>query len=309
MTTVDGPAALRRYRGRFAPSPTGPLHFGSLVAALGSCLEARRHDGDWLVRIDDIDPAREQAGAADGILRTLDRFGFEPDGEILFQSRRRGAYAEALDQLRAQDAIFACGCTRKEVLRLGTPGANGVLYPGTCRNGLPPGREARTWRARAEGHIHFEDAFQGRVECDLAGDVGDFLVQRADGWPAYHLAAAVDDAASGITHVVRGHDLLLCTPPQRLLMTHLDASVPQYGHLPLALNSEGQKLSKQNHALPLDDAAPAPQLHAALRFLQQNPPDQLTRGSVNDLWDWARAHWNPATLRGAREATAALCHG
>ena len=296
MTPGAGPPKPRRYRGRFAPSPTGPLHFGSLVAALGSCLEARRHGGDWLVRIDDIDPAREQLGAADAILRTLERFGFEPDGEIVYQSGRRAAYAEALDRLRARDAVFACGCTRKEVLRLGAPGANGVLYPGTCRNGLPPGREARTWRARADGHIRFDDAFQGPVECDLAGEVGDFLVLRADGWPAYHLAAAVDDVASRITHVVRGHDLLLCTPPQLLLMTHLDADMPRYGHLPLALNSDGQKLSKQNHAAPLDDARPARQIHDALRFLQQNPPDALARGSVGDLWDWAHMHWDPARL-------------
>ena len=304
MRSADGPPEPRRYRGRFAPSPTGPLHFGSLVAALGSCLEARRHDGDWLVRIDDIDPTREQAGAADAILRTLERFGFEPDGQIVYQSRRRAAYAEALDRLRARNAVFACGCTRKEVLRLGVPGANGVLYPGTCRDGLHPGREARTWRARADGCIRFDDAFQGPVECDLAGEVGDFLVQRADGWPAYHLAAAVDDAASGITHVVRGHDLLLCTPPQLRLMNHLHASVPQYGHLPLALNEEGQKLSKQNHAVPLNDATPARQLHDALRFLQQNPPDELARASVSDLWDWARAHWDSAPLRGLRAASA-----
>lgn len=304
MTVTGATARADAYRGRFAPSPTGPLHFGSLVAALGSCLEARRHHGDWLVRIDDIDPAREQAGAADAILRTLDRFGFVPDDDVLFQSQRLEAYADALTRLREHDAVFPCGCTRKEVLRLGMPGTNGVLYPGTCRHGLPRGREARTWRARATGRITLDDGFQGAVHCDLASEIGDFLVRRADGWPAYHLAAAVDDIGSGITHVVRGHDLLLCTPPQLLLMGHLDGPAPQYAHLPLAVNSEGRKLSKQNLAQPLDDASPGPQLHAALCFLQQAPPHALARASVDELWDWALRHWDPSPLHGLREAPA-----
>ncbi len=302
MTAAEAEAGSGNYRGRFAPSPTGPLHFGSLIAAVGSFLEARRHGGEWLVRIDDIDPDREQPGAADSILRTLERFGLRSDGPVVFQSRRRAAYDDALEHLRDRGAIFPCGCTRKEVLRLGRPGVNGILYPGTCRDGLPPGRQARTWRARATGRIRFEDDFQGPVDCDLASDIGDFLVQRADDWPAYHLAAAVDDAASGITHVVRGHDLLPCTPPQLLLLDHLDAPAPRYGHLPVAVNLEGRKLSKQNRAQPLDDSTPAPLLHAALVFLCQHPPPALARGTVDDLWAWAREHWDPAPLRGRREA-------
>ncbi|WP_290648863.1 tRNA glutamyl-Q(34) synthetase GluQRS [Aquisalimonas sp.] len=294
----------RPYRGRFAPSPTGPLHFGSLVAAVGSYLDARHHYGEWLLRIDDIDPAREQAGAADGIRHTLDIFGFEPDGPVVYQSQRREAYDTAVEQLYWQGLAFPCGCTRKMVLRDGRPAMNGVIYPGTCRQGLPAGWEARTWRARAEGSVHIHDAFQGPVTVDLASDVGDFLIQRADGWPAYHLAAAVDDAASGITHVVRGHDLLLCTPPQVLVMEYLGATPPTYAHLPLALNAQGRKLSKQNLAQPLDDTAPARQLFAALKFLRQRPPAQLADADLDTLWHWALAHWDARPLRGM---TAAPC--
>ena len=290
------------YRGRFAPSPTGPLHFGSLIAALGSCLEARRHGGQWLVRIDDIDPAREQADAADSIRFTLDRFGFEPDGPVVFQSTRRDAYAEAIETLRTNDVAFPCGCTRKSVLRDGLPGPNGVIYPGTCRAGLPAGAQTRTWRARATGHVRFDDLFQGPMYCDLASEVGDFLIQRADGWPAYHLAAAVDDIGSGITHVIRGHDLLFCTAPQMLLMGHLGASPPRYGHLPLAMNAEGRKLSKQNLALPLDDNEPVTQMLAALRFLRQQPPDAMTNASLAEVWSWALHHWDSTPLKGTTSA-------
>ncbi len=286
------------YRGRFAPSPTGPLHFGSLVAALGSCLEARSHAGEWLVRIDDIDPPREQPGAADAILRTLERFGFEHDGPVLYQSTRHDAYRAAVDTLHRHGRAFPCGCTRKEVLRDGTPGVNGVLYPGTCRNGLPEGREARTWRARVEGTVRFEDRFQGAVVCDLEAEIGDFLVQRADALPAYHLAAAVDDMATGITHVIRGHDLLACTPPQWFVMEQLGGTPPAYGHLPLAVNADGRKLSKQNMAPPLDDAGPAPQLVSALELLNQQPPAGLRNAPVATVWQWALDHWNPARLRG-----------
>lgn len=286
------------YRGRFAPSPTGPLHFGSLVAALGSCLEARCQSGQWLVRIDDIDPPREQPGAASAILRTLERFGFEHDGPVLYQSTRHDAYRAAVDTLYRHGQAFPCGCTRKEVLRQGEPGVNGVLYPGTCRNGLPEDREARTWRARAQGTITFDDRFQGPVSCDLEMEIGDFLIQRADALPAYHLAAAVDDMASGITHVVRGHDLLPCTPPQRFVTEQLGGTAPAYGHLPLAVNPDGRKLSKQNMAPPLDDAAPAPQLVAALELLHQQPPADLRDAALTTVWQWALAHWNPDHLRG-----------
>lgn len=293
------------YRGRFAPSPTGPLHFGSLVAALGSCLEARRHGGEWLVRIDDIDPPREQPGAASSILRTLERFGFEHDGSVLYQSTRHEAYRDAVAYLYQRDQAFPCGCTRKEVLRKGAPGVNGVLYPGTCRSGLPEGRQARTWRARVRGTIDFEDRFQGSVSCDLEAEIGDFLVQRADALPAYHLAAAVDDMASGITHVIRGHDLLPCTPPQRFVIEQLGGSPPAYGHLPLAVNPDGRKLSKQNLAPPLDDTAPGAQLVTALEFLQQQPPKELRSASITTVWQWALANWTPDAIRGIATRTIA----
>lgn len=292
------------YRGRFAPSPTGPLHFGSLVTALGSYLEARRHGGEWHLRIDDIDPAREQRGAADAIRRTLERLGLEHDGPVVLQSQRGEAHASAIAQLVAQGSAFPCGCTRKMVLRAGRPGPNGVLYPGTCRNGLPEGRSARTWRAHGHGVITVDDALQGRHQWDLAESVGDFLIQRADGWPAYHLAAAVDDAAAGMTHVVRGYDLLLCTPPQVHLMQALGARSPQYAHLPLACSPDGRKLSKVNAAAPIDDAQPSRALLAALTFLQQAPPVPLQQASPPEILDWARQHWYPANLHGVAQAQA-----
>ncbi|MFO7859253.1 MAG: tRNA glutamyl-Q(34) synthetase GluQRS [Ectothiorhodospiraceae bacterium] len=293
------------YRGRFAPSPTGPLHFGSLITALGSYLEARRHGGEWQLRIDDIDPAREQPGAADAIRRTLERLGLEHDGPVVFQSERSEAHASAIAQLANQGSAFACGCTRKMVLRGGTRGPNGVLYPGTCRNGLPEGRSARTWRAHARGVITIDDALQGHHRCDLAESVGDFLIQRADGWPAYHLAAAVDDTAAGITHVVRGFDLMLCTPPQVHLMHALAAQPPRYAHLPLACDRDGRKLSKVNGATAIDDTQPAQALVAGLNFLQQAPPDELRQAPPAEILAWARHHWEPARLVGVEQAVAA----
>lgn len=292
------------HRGRFAPSPTGPLHFGSLVTALGSYLEAHSRGGEWLVRIDDIDPAREQPGATDAILRTLERLGLKPDGPVVYQSRRLDAHRAAIEQLVEHGHAFACSCTRKMVLRQGMPGPNGVIYPGTCRNGLAPGHEARTWRARGEGTVTFRDELQGPVRWDLAETVGDFLIRRADGWPAYHLAAAVDDIASGITHVVRGHDLLACTPPQIRIMEYLGAEPPAYAHLPLAVNADGRKLSKQNLAAPLDDDAPGAALMAALAFLRQAPPGELTGAPPAELLAWALAHWDTTPLQGVTSAAA-----
>jgi len=297
METIS--AVKARYRGRFAPSPTGPLHFGSLVAAVGSYLDARRHDGDWLLRVEDVDRPRCVPGAADDILRTLAAFGFEWDEEVVVQSRRDAEYQAAIETLRAGGRLFPCACTRREMadsrvsrnLPLAADGAQ--VYPGTCRTGLPPGRPARSWRLRVDHDlIAFDDAVQGRVEQDLAREAGDFVVLRADGLFAYQLAVVVDDAAQQVTHVVRGADLLDSTARQILLQRLLDVPTPAYAHLPAAVNAAGEKLSKQTLAAPLDIGHPRPALLAALRFLGQTPPDVLAGSGVAELWQWAVGHWD-----------------
>ena len=298
-TPDTAPRPALPYRGRFAPSPTGPLHAGSLLSAVCSFLEARRHDGRWQVRIDDIDPPREVAGAADAILRSLDAHGLHADDSIVFQSRRQAAYLGALDRLRDAGVLFPCACSRRELRARATAGPNGPLYPGTCRDGLPPGREARAWRLRVnQAEDLFEDRFQGLVRTRLAETVGDFVVRRADGLLAYNLAAAVDDGSSDISHVIRGHDLLWCTPPQRLIQRALGLRSPEYGHLPVLVDLQGQKLSKQQGAPALDDRSAPANLWLALQRLQQEPPPALCRASLATLWQWAHAHWTPDRLLG-----------
>ena len=287
------------YRGRFAPSPTGPLHFGSLVAAVASYLDARSREGKWLVRMEDLDTPRIQPGAADHILRTLDRFGFTWDEPVLYQSARTEAYREAFEELRARGAVFPCGCTRKEIadsaLRRGDPA--GQRYPGTCRNGLPDGRAARSWRVRVcPGAVTFTDRLQGTQSQDLEQTVGDFVVLRADGIFAYQLAVVVDDAAQGITDIVRGVDLIDSTPRQIYLQRLLGLASPRYLHTPVAVNAEGQKLSKQTHAPVIDAHRPVEQLIAALCFLGQDPPAELAGASLGDLWKWAIASWQPGRI-------------
>jgi glutamyl-Q tRNA(Asp) synthetase len=284
--------SLKAYRGRFAPSPTGPLHFGSLVAAVGSYLEARVRGGSWLVRMEDLDKPREAPGAADAILRMLEAHGFEWNGEVVFQSRRHHAYREALAHLEQVGAAFPCACTRKEIADSALGLEGDPIYPGTCRGGLPAGRSGRALRVRADGEIvGFDDAIQGRIEQNPAREIGDFIVRRADGLYAYQLAVVVDDAAQGINNVVRGADLLASTPRQILLQRLLGNPAPGYMHLPVALSRRGEKLSKQTRAGPLAAADAGPQLSRALRFLGQQPPADL--GGVREVWDWALTRWNP----------------
>jgi len=288
------PCAPRHYRGRFAPSPSGPLHFGSLVAALGSCLEARCRGGEWLVRMEDVDAPRTVPGAASTILRSLEAYGFAWDGPVLWQSQRLGAYGEALAQLQAAELAYPCGCSRKEIAEGG--GGRSVdgapRYPGICRHGLPPGRQVRAWRlAVPDIEVDFEDGLLGLCRQNLQQDVGDFVLLRADGQYAYQLAVVVDDAFQGITHVVRGADLLDSTPRQLWLQDCLAAPRPAYVHLPLATNEAGEKLSKQTRAPALDDADPGPALYRALAFLGQEPPLELSRAGQAELWAWALAHW------------------
>ena len=211
-----------QYRGRFAPSPTGPLHFGSLIAAVASYLEAKTCKGQWLLRMEDLDRPREMPGAADVILRTLQAFGFEWDGPVLYQSRRDEAYAAALEKLRQAGFIYGCACTRREIADSAIDGIDGPVYPGTCRGGLPSGKSPRAWRMVTEDrNIAFDDAIQGRLSQNLQRDIGDFVLKRADGLYAYQLAVVVDDAEQGITHVVRGADLLDSTSRQIYLQQML----------------------------------------------------------------------------------------
>jgi len=287
------------YRGRFAPSPTGPLHFGSLITALGSYLQARSQRGEWLVRMEDIDPPREQPGAADAILRALEAYQLHWDGAVLYQSDRTDAYLAALDQLQKQGDSFPCSCTRSSIAkanRNNRPTEDGtvpLIYPGTCRSGLPSGTTARAIRLHVPKHTDsFADALQGRIDTDLQNNIGDFVVRRADGLFAYHLAMVVDDAEQQISEIVRGTDLLTSTPPQRYLQTRLGYSHPAYCHLPIATNPQGQKLSKQTFAGAIDIQNPGPILIKALAFLNQQPDVKLANASPAEILGWAITHWD-----------------
>ena len=287
------------YRGRFAPSPTGPLHFGSLVAAVGSYLDARAHNGEWLVRMEDVDTPRNVPGAAAGILATLEAYGFEWDGPVLYQSTRFDAYAEALQRLIDSGLVYGCACSRKEIADSGGHPAidGGLAYPGTCRNGLPAGRSARAWRLRVSKEaIGFVDCLQGAVTQHLESDVGDFVLRRADGLFAYQLAVAVDDEFQAISEVVRGADLLASTPRQIWLQRCLGYATPRYAHLPVASNAAGEKLSKQTLAPPLDSVQAGPTLVRALAFLGQTVPAELASAPLAEVWVWAHAHWNFADI-------------
>jgi glutamyl-Q tRNA(Asp) synthetase len=298
---------MNPYRGRFAPSPTGPLHFGSLVAAVGSYLEAKSRGGEWLLRMEDLDTPRAQAGAADAILRTLEACGLHWDGDILYQSRRSAAYRAALMQLEARGLVYACGCSRREIADSGLGPDGALIYPGTCRKGLAPGKQARATRVRVDhAPIEFEDAVQGRIRQDLAAEVGDFVLLRADGLYAYQLAVVVDDTEQGITDVVRGADLLDSTPRQIYLQRLLGLPTPRYLHLPAAVNAAGEKLSKQTLAPPVDAHDPLPVLVQVLEFLGQAPPEPLRRATLSEFWDWALAHWDARHIPRRRSRPAAL---
>lgn len=285
------------YRGRFAPSPTGPLHFGSLVAALGSWLLARQAGGEWLVRIEDLDPPREVPGAAVAQLRALEGFGLASDGPVLWQSSRGEAYREALDRLLASGHAFACHCSRAALAADG--GIHRRCVPGARRDD-----PAVRMRVDDGARVAFEDAIQGRFEQDVATEAGDFVLRRADGPWAYQLAVVVDDAAQGITDVVRGADLLDSTPRQVLLQRALGLPTPRHAHLPLVLDAEGRKLSKSLAALPVDPADPLPALHAAWAALGQATAAVAGAGSVEAWLRAARAAFAPAAIPPAPVAAA-----
>lgn len=242
--------------------------------------------------MEDLDPPREAPGAADDILRTLEAFGLHWDGEVVYQSRRRALYEHALEKLRQIDALYACVCSRREIADSSVSGVDGPVYPGTCRGGIAPGRAPRAWRVKVDGQkIEFNDAVQGSMIRDLAADFGDFVARRADGFFAYQLAVVVDDAAQGITGIVRGADLIESTPRQIHLQRLLGLPTPDYLHLPVALNAQSEKLSKQTFAAPLDATRPLPALLQVMRFLGQDVPVELIEGSIEDFWRWAVGNW------------------
>jgi glutamyl-Q tRNA(Asp) synthetase len=269
--------------GRFAPSPTGPLHFGSLVAAVGSWLFARRGGGRWLVRMEDLDTPRVVSGSADEILRTLERYGLTWEGEVVYQSQRIGLYDDALSALREKRLVYECGCSRADLQRAASaPLGREPVYPGTCRDGLPPGRIARAIRFRTSHDVvALDDMIAGRIEEDVAAQTGDFVIRRADGVYAYQLAVIVDDAAQNVTQVVRGADLLTSTARQIALQRALGYPTPSYAHLPLVVNAGGSKLGKRDGALPLpslDEKRIRETLSFALQFLGINvTPDTPAR--------------------------------
>jgi glutamyl-Q tRNA(Asp) synthetase len=282
------------YRGRFAPSPSGPLHFGSLLAALASWLDARGHRGEWRVRIEDVDETRTVPGAADAILRALEASGLEWDGEVVFQSRRKDRYEAALERLHALGLVYRCRCSRKEVADSAIQGVEGAIYPGTCR-GLGLGRDVRgAERLRVEpGEIVFVDRVQGAIAQDVAAQVGDFVVKRRDGLFAYQLAVVVDDAEQEISDVVRGADLLLSTPRQILLQRALGYPTPRYLHVPVATNAAGEKLSKQTRAEAFQPELAVAWLREALAVLGQTPVEPSTPARMLAA---AVATWDPGKV-------------
>lgn len=275
------------YRGRFAPSPTGPLHFGSLLAALASYCDAKAAGGKWLLRIDDIDPLREQAGASSAILKTLEQHGLYWDEQVLYQSTRTEAYRHAIAALQQQGLLFYCTCSRQQLAQFGN------RYPGTCRHRLQPPAEAFAIRVKVPDHaICLDDQLQGRYCQNLAEQGGDFILVRKEGFFSYHLACIVDEDYLGITHIVRGVDLLESTPKQIFLAERMQLKIPIYAHIPVVLSPDGVKLSKQTGARALDPAMARQSLVLALRCLGQPLVEGIELGSVEEILSHAVKHWS-----------------
>lgn len=282
------------YIGRFAPSPTGPLHFGSLLAALASYLDAKHHQGRWLVRIEDLDPPREDPTAASQILSVLDCYGLHWDGEVIYQSQRNDFYNDALHQLRRQGDAFPCTCSRKQL--------QGRPHQGQCNS---PVRTDYAWRFLCpKGTRTVSDDLQADQYYDLANDIGDFVIRRRDGLWSYQLAVVVDDAEQQVTHVVRGIDLIDSTVRQQLLQHALGYTTPKYTHIPVAVEANGQKLSKQNLALALKREDASESLWQALYWLGQHPPEALRGAYCEEILDWGALNWQPNVLRHITEKAA-----
>ena len=282
------------YTGRFAPSPTGLLHIGSLLTAVASYADARSNGGKWLVRMEDLDPPREMSGAASHILHTLEAFGFEWDGEVAYQSRRYALYEETLCRLKTAGLVYPCHCSRKDWQAGARRGADGFVYNGRCRHpGQRPALQGKhpAWRIRVPDRvIGFSDGIVGGYAQNLARDIGDFVLLRADGYWAYQLAVVADDAEQGVTHIVRGQDLLVSTPRQIYLQQCLGVPTPRYAHLPLLTNAQGQKWSKQTLAPALDLNRREQLLRQVFRYL--NLPEAPETDRPAELLDWAVAHWD-----------------
>jgi len=289
------------YIGRFAPSPTGPLHFGSLVSALASYLDAHHNNGKWLVRMEDLDPPREQAGAADAILRCLEDYGLEWDDSVLYQSQRWDIYENYLSQLRRQDLIYNCDCTRQDLQCMGG------IYSGRCRTRSVDITKLHAQRLKLydlpyvffdSEQLIFTDLIQGKQTQNLRTEAGDQILKRKDGFYAYQLAVVVDDIEQGITHIIRGSDLLEVTARQIFLFQLIDRAVPAYGHVTLASHANGQKLSKQNLAPALELHHAGKNLWHALVFLNQEPPHELQKATPAEILAWSKLHWRRASITG-----------
>jgi glutamyl-Q tRNA(Asp) synthetase len=275
------------YRGRFAPSPTGAVHYGTLIAAVGSYLQAKKNQGKWFLRIDDIDVTRKIEGADTGIIKTLESFGFEWDGEIIYQSSQTRHYQQALEQLISQSLVFPCLCSRKQLAD-----SSSDIYPGTCRDRRLPEKKQHALRVMAKNiDIEFNDVVMGIQKQNIEKQCGDFIIRRRDGLFAYQLAIVVDDAMQNITEIVRGADLLSSTPRQIYLQQRLNYPTPSYCHLPLAVDEAGNKISKSEGATKIDINNKEYLLLSVLNFLGQQPPEALFKSDITDIWEWAIKHW------------------
>jgi glutamyl-Q tRNA(Asp) synthetase len=278
------------YTGRFAPTPSGYLHFGSLVAALASYLDARAVSGRWLLRMEDLDPPREVPGAQAAILQTLEQYGLEWDGEVVYQRQRHDAYREVVQRLFNQGLAYACTCSRKQLE------GYGGIYPGLCRNAGHAQEEAAIRLRVPELTYHFDDRVQGRFQQHLGRESGDFVIQRRDGLYAYQLAVVLDDAWQGVTDIVRGADLLDSTPRHLYLQELLGLTHPRYLHVPLIIQPDGHKLGKSYRSPPLQGHEAGPLLLRALRALGQKPPTELTGAAPREILAWAVKHWSATKI-------------
>jgi glutamyl-Q tRNA(Asp) synthetase len=287
------------YIGRFAPSPTGPLHLGSLYAALASYLDAKYHQGRWLLRIDDIDTPRNISGAADAILRDLETFGLHWDGPVSYQSQTLPYYETGIQSLLVQKQLYRCNCSRKSLLAANL--ANPQIYPGFCRDKRINCDGPHALRIKTDKRwILFEDKLQGIIKQQPASDPGDFVIRRKDNIVAYQFAVVIDDHLNKVNHVVRGYDLLESTPRQIFIHHILGYPIPEYMHIPVITDNDGNKLSKQTHAQAVDTDNPTLTLFLLLQLLKQNPPDILRYTSVTEILNWAITHWNPMCLQKIR---------
>jgi len=298
---TNNPLSVPEYRGRFAPSPTGALHFGSLIAAVGSYLEAKSHNGEWLVRIENLDKPREIPTASHEIFRALEILGMEWDHEVIYQDQRKDTYENILTILNKRGLTYSCTCTRKEIADSSITGISGQIYAGTCRNNVQNKDRPGAVRIKTDNNIiEFEDSLHGLISQRLESETGDFILRRSDGIYAYQLSVVADDAAQGITNVVRGADLLDSTPRQIYLQKLLGYSTPTYMHLPVAVNNQGEKLSKQTKAALLDISNPVKQLVEAVNFLGQESPIELLGSNVSSFWKWAIENWHPEKIHKKR---------